>query len=128
MNALWMRALESAEAARVLLSRDLYNSAGSAAYFAMFNAARALLEEKGGIAPETIKRHSTVLRLFSDQFIRSGVLSVELGRAFRRAAETRGIADYQEAGLDHKATEAIIADMEQFMAVCKQLFSQGPKP
>ena len=75
MSDLWVKARENAKAARLLLEAQCYNSACTRAYYAMFTAARCLLHECAGIELDALKRHATVLRLFSLHFVREGAFS-----------------------------------------------------
>jgi uncharacterized protein (UPF0332 family) len=86
--------MENAAAAQLSFDNRLYNMGAGRAYYAMFTAARVLLSEVAGLDLERVRRHATVLRLFSPQFVREGLCTRELGRAFFRASQLRGTADY----------------------------------
>ena len=116
MSNLWQKALETAEEARLLLRRGHPNGAVSRAYYAAFTAARVLLIEKAGFKRADLRRHSAVLRLFSEKFIKTGVISAELGRGLHRLFEARASADYGEAPIDSEEAAQSLEAMAAFLA------------
>jgi len=96
-DTLWQKALASAVSARTLLAHGDGDGATSRAYYAMFNAARALLWLKHGLAPDEVKKHATVIRRFLQCFVKDGPLREEFGRLLLQAAEARLVADYDES-------------------------------
>lgn len=121
MSTLWNKAIEDADAARLLLDHELYNNACSRAYYAMFTAARAILEERGGISLEALKRHATVLQMFSLHFIKNGPLGGETGALLARPSRLRGIADYDDAPVGADQARQAITMMEQFLSEVAKL-------
>jgi uncharacterized protein (UPF0332 family) len=89
----------------------------------MFNAARALLVTRN-ISLGEIKRHATVLRLFSQHFVDGGPFDAELGRALRRASDTRMMADYEEAAVQAEEAGRILDAMDRFMTIAASIQSQ----
>jgi uncharacterized protein (UPF0332 family) len=78
------------------------------AYYAMFNAARTLLEADGAIAPDEVKSHASVLRLFSEVFVLSGRADRELGRGLNVVQTLRNKADYSRiVATAEEATKAV---------------------
>jgi uncharacterized protein len=120
VNALWAKGLEAAEEARMLLAGGKYDGASSRAYYSMFNVARALLEHDG-VELEAIKTHATVLRLVSLRLVRQEVIDKDLGRAFRRAAETRQIADYDMISVTEDEARDRVAAMERLILVAQPI-------
>jgi uncharacterized protein len=116
VSDLWTKAIEAAEDARMLFDAGRYNSACNRAYYAMFNAARALLIDKAGLAADAVKRHATVLRLFSQHFVERGPFDTEIGRLLRRASDARLVADYDVTAVRREEATTVIEAMEQFMA------------
>lgn len=94
---LWAKALAAAESARTLLEHGDGDGATSRAYYAMFNAARAMLWFTHGVEPGEAKTHATVIRRFSKHFVQNGPLDAEYGRLLMEAAQARMVADYDEA-------------------------------
>lgn len=93
--ALMARAARAGASARLLLNAGDVEGACNRAYYAMFDAARAALIAAGMHREQTAgKSHSGLIAAFSLNLVKSGRLSVELGRALNRAAEIRLVADY----------------------------------
>lgn len=84
------RAEHSLAAARELHARGYTDIAASRAYYAAFYAASAAILHAG---LETSK-HSGVVALIHQHFVRTGRLSREHGRAINWLYELRGIGDY----------------------------------
>lgn len=94
-NELMDKALRAAASARLLLDAGDVDGACNRAYYAMFDAARAALLWSGGqVSPTVAKTHSGLIAAFSLHLVKTGRLSVELGKTLNRAAEIRMIADY----------------------------------
>lgn len=131
MSGFWWRAREAADDANALFRAGRYNNACSRAYYAMFTAARALLIERGH-RPETAKRHATVLRLFSLEFVRDGPFDADDGRTLQRAGKTRITADYGEAGVTAEEARQVLASLDRFMNRAEQMIhgemKAGGKP
>lgn len=124
MNELWAKAVENAMAAEVSFDNGLYNAAAGRAYYAMFTAARVLLNELAGFALEDVRRHRAVMRYFSSDFIRRGLIDQNLGRAFLRSSHLRGTADYEPQSVSREDAEAVIATMRDFIATAEELLAR----
>jgi uncharacterized protein (UPF0332 family) len=124
LNPLWAKVMENAAAAQLSFDNRLYNMAASRAYYAMFTAGRVLLGEVEGLDLERVRRHATVLRLFSAHFVRKGLCSRELGRAFFRASQLRGTADYDFTPVGRAEAETAIKTMRGFLAFAEKLLSK----
>ena len=92
---LWRKALRTADDARLLYKAGSHDSACNRAYYAMFNAARALLARKG-VQPEAAKTHATVLRLFSLHYVKASYFEATQGKALAEAGRFRSQADYDK--------------------------------
>ena len=84
------RAEQSLAAARELHARGYTDIAASRAYYAVFYAASAALLQ----ADLETTKHSGVVALIHQHFVRTGRLSREHGRAINWLYELRGIGDY----------------------------------
>jgi uncharacterized protein (UPF0332 family) len=126
VNNFWEKAVRAAAGARVLFIADDYEGAASRAYYAMFAAARALLIAKGSKSGSA-KRHASVLRAFSDQFVRHGTLDAAVGRALRLASDTRNLADYGGVVLGPERVRAVMDSMEFFMAAVEAQIAKLPR-
>ncbi len=87
----------------------------------MFDAARSLL------APHPVdpKTHRGVLQLFSEKFVKTGVIPVEAGRSLKRAETSRYIADYEGQGLHLPEAAALVREAEEFVSLVQQVHAQG---
>ena len=121
---LWAKALTAAASARALLEQGDGNGSTSRAYYAMFNAARALLWLRDGIEPSESKKHATTIRRFSEQFVKTGLVPAELGRLFNEAAEARFIADYDEVDVGTAVAKERIEAMNRFLDALRILKDQ----
>lgn len=115
--------MENAAAAQLSFDNGLHNIAASRAYYAMFTAARVLLIDSG-FEPDQVRRHAAVTRFFSAQFVQRGLCDKELGRAFFRASQLRGTADYDPQSVGRDEAEAAIATMRDFIAFAEKLLSK----
>jgi uncharacterized protein len=118
-------AREAAEEARVLFRARLFGGACSRAYYAMFNAARAMRATRG-YRPEEVKTHKSVLRLFSLEFVKAGPLDAEVGKTLRRAADARQVADYA-GGVTAEEAEEVMAALERFMRHAEQILAPSDR-
>lgn len=121
MSALWEKVLENAKSAQLLSEASCFNASYSRAYYAMFTAARILLNEKEGIAFEALKTHASVARLFSLHFVKDGAFPEELAKAFRRAAQERGAADYSNESISRDECEDVLKAMHAFVNMSARL-------
>jgi uncharacterized protein (UPF0332 family) len=124
MTGLWNKARDAATEARLLFEADRYDGACSRAYYAMFNAARAILIAEG-IEPGSIKTHKTVQRLFSLHFVGKGLFDEDDGRALRRAGESRNLADYDDVNIGRTRALAVMEAMERFMAAAECIVARS---
>jgi uncharacterized protein (UPF0332 family) len=120
------QALTAAASAHLLLKNGDPAGATSRAYYAMFNVARALLWMKAGVEPEASKRHATVLRRFSEQFVKAGHLTPEIGQLLSKAGEARFIADYDEVDIGLEAARVRVEAMDRFIEAAAKLRDKQP--
>jgi uncharacterized protein (UPF0332 family) len=83
-------AREKLRGAEVLLRNSLFKESVARSYYAMFSAVRALL------AMEDLdsQKHSGVISLFNKHFVKSGMVSRDLGRLLLSARDYREKGDY----------------------------------
>ena len=88
--------LQSAEerlkAARLLLERKMYSDAVSRAYYAVFQAARAVLATKSLDS----RKHSGIIGIFNQQFIKTGILPRDYGKILKSCRDLREVSDYDD--------------------------------
>jgi uncharacterized protein (UPF0332 family) len=97
MNATaWLvKAERAAASAKLLLEAGDLEGACNRAYYAMFDAARAALMATGAPAEaQNAKTHNGLIAAFSRCLVKTGQVSVELGRTFNQAEEIRLVSDY----------------------------------
>lgn len=86
------KASEEIKNAHIALENELYRSAVSAAYYAMFHAARALLAKK----ELSSKSHSGLISVFSQNFVKPGMVDKNIGRILTDAYNLRIESDYED--------------------------------
>jgi uncharacterized protein (UPF0332 family) len=119
-----------AKARRALASARLLQQAGDAdgacnrAYYAMFDAARAVLSARdAGAEVAAARTHSGLIAAFSLRLVKTGTVAAELGRALNRVAELRQAGDYTSLPIpDDKAAWAL-AQAESFVAAMALLLA-----
>lgn len=84
------KAERSLEAAVMLLDKGYHDFAVSRAYYAMFYCAKAMLLTEG----ITAKKHSLIISLFCEKFVKSGEFSKELASYLLDAFRKREIGGY----------------------------------
>jgi uncharacterized protein (UPF0332 family) len=84
------RATESVDAAQLLLNSGMLASAMNRIYYSMFYAVQALLV----LRDVSFSKHGKVKGYFNREFIKTGILPVELGRLYNKAFEYRQKFDY----------------------------------
>lgn len=106
---------EALKSAETLQAAGLYRDAMSRTYYAVLHFARALLATKECFP----KSHHGVMQLFSQHFIKTGVIGVETGRILARQQKFREESDYTvESRFSPEAIEVEIADARLFREVC----------
>ncbi len=109
------RAQRALDSARLLLSAGDADGASNRAYYAMFDAARAVLISLEEPLP---KSHSGLIAKFGLRVVASGLVPKSLGMAFNRVQRIREIADYTGDGVGAAdARDAITAAEDSLAAV-----------
>lgn len=83
---------EKLDTAEMLLNNGKYKDSASRSYYAMFSAARALLATKGLDS----SKHSGVISLFNQHFVKPGVVKKELSKLLGGAKVVREKSDYAD--------------------------------
>jgi uncharacterized protein (UPF0332 family) len=91
------------------------------AYYAMLNAARAGLSERG----EYAKTHSGTWTLFSAAFVASGEFDQGLSALARRAQEARQRGDYEAAPPSPAEAAEFVEGAARFVAAVEALLTKG---
>lgn len=100
------------EEARVLLEANKIRGALSRAYYAMFDAGRALLYSKD---IET-KTHKDVIALLGEHFVKTKELDAWFSKTIKNAFNLRQEGDYEiEVNFGKEAVEQTVKDAEKFV-------------
>jgi uncharacterized protein (UPF0332 family) len=122
------RAHEVLEDAELMLNRSRLTSATNRTYYAMFYAAIALLATRD----LSSSRHSGVIALLNDHFVRAGVFPAELAAQLARAFDLRDRTDYDDyVQPEADAVREMFENARRFVAavegIIQPLFTQIPE-
>ncbi len=110
-----------AEAAQLLANRA-FRGAVNRLYYAAFYAARALL----ALRQVDAGRHSGVISLFQQLFIKPGLVAPEIGKTLARAFEKRQNTDYEDfATVDPADAQDLAAAVQTFVETCEALLDRS---
>jgi len=108
--------------ADLLLEQRHFNGALNRVYYAAFYAARALLATR----QLDSSRHSGVIALFQEHFVRTGLIPTDTARALPRTFEKRQTSDYGD--FSEPASEEVLSLREQvrgFIDACEEVLDTG---
>jgi len=115
------RSKQHLKSARDLVRNDDFADSISRSYYAIFQAARALLALEGVES----RKHSGVVSLFNRHFVKTGRVDKRLGVILKDAKRSREMADYTElAEFSREDAEGQIADAEVFIREVESLVSK----
>lgn len=125
-NALAQHRIARAHAALaeadLLIERQHFSGALNRVYYAAFYAARALLATRNLDS----SRHSGVIALFQEHFVRTGLVPTDTARALPRAFEKRQTSDYGD--FSEPSSDEVLAlrgQVEAFVRTCQQAVQMG---
>ena len=104
-------------AAREIARSGHPGSVVNAAYYAMLNAARAALSERG----EHAKTHSGTWTLFSAAFVANGEFDQELSALARNAKDAREKGDYEAAPPSAEEAAEFVNGAADFLAAVEAM-------
>ncbi|MEW6403187.1 MAG: HEPN domain-containing protein [Chloroflexota bacterium] len=117
------RAFETLESAKLVQEQG--NDPASVvnrAYYAMFYAALALLETIG----KEPSKHSGVLALFDQHFIKPGILPKEMGKFLHTAFDMRLSGDYEDkVKITEEAAVRVLDSAIQFVNSIRQKLTEN---
>ena len=120
------KAERAAVSAKLLLEAGDFVGACNRAYYAMFDAARAaLLVSSAPIEAEVARTHSGLIAAFSLHLVKSGRVSVELGRTLNRVERIRLIADYKGDAVELEQAAWAVQQAEVFVNTMRAGFMPG---
>jgi uncharacterized protein (UPF0332 family) len=109
------------QSAELLLNNGDYESSVSRSYYAMFYCVQALLLSKG----LTVSSHAGLNTVFSEHFVKTGLLPRQMSRELNRAFEKRQLGDYESVFvLSEDEAREILEKARAFMAICLDYLRQ----
>lgn len=119
---MYAAAQEKLDVARSLHAAGYYNDSLSRAYYAAFHAVSLLLFAHG----KSFSRHGQLIGAFNRDFVASGLLPKDLGKALGRLYDQRQVADYDifERAEGPEAFQGIL-DAEAIIAAVKVLVERS---
>jgi uncharacterized protein (UPF0332 family) len=116
------RAHDALDEAVLLIEARHFVGALNRLYYAAFYAARALL------AAKTLdsSRHSGVIALFQEHFVRTGLISTDVARALPRAFEKRRTSD--DGDFSEPTSEEVLSLRDQaraFVGACEKRLGES---
>ncbi|MGH9387462.1 MAG: HEPN domain-containing protein [Vicinamibacterales bacterium] len=112
------RARSALQEADLLIAQQHFNGAMNRVYYSAFYAARAVLATRSLDS----SRHSGVIALFQEHFVRSGFIAIDTARALPRAFEKRQSSDYGDFS-EPSADEvtSLRQQVDVFVRACEDL-------
>ncbi len=115
------RAGETCKDGLLLLEQGSPNGAISRFYYAAFHAARALLTTKGLDA----SRHTGVIRLFSQHFVKSGLILAATAKVLSRSFERRLDSEYEDyVSFSKEEAEDVGDEVQEFIRACEDALAK----
>lgn len=115
------RARQHLKSARDLLDYQDFADSVSRSYYAIFQAARALM----ALEQLDSRKHSGVVSLFNRHFVKTGRVDKQLGVALMDARRSREMADYSDvAEFSREDAESQLRDAEMFVERIAQLLAE----
>lgn len=106
------RAKTAIASAELLLSENDHDGSVSRSYYAMFYAAEALLLTKG----LKFSSHKSVISLYGEHFVKTGIFKHEIGKRLKRTFERRLEADYSFAPqIDEEEAKEVLNWTKEFV-------------
>jgi uncharacterized protein (UPF0332 family) len=119
-DELFHKASVAVASSELLLKSGDFDGACNRAYYAMFDAARAVLLVTGAVNDlSTIKTHNGLISAFSLHVVKTGFVSVELGKSINKVEDLRLLADYRGDEIELDKAQWALQQAQQFVAVMK---------
>lgn len=126
-QALLAKANRAVASAKLLLDAGDADGACNRAYYAMYDAARAALLASGSpVEPEITKTHNGLISAFSLHLVKTGRVSVELGKTLNKAEELRLVADYKGNPIEEEDAAWAVSQAQIFVQAMQTTFLPGP--
>lgn len=102
----------------ILIENELWNSTINRMYYACFHAVSALLIKNG----VKVKTHMGVRQAFGLHFVKTGKVSLELGRKFSRIYDKRQSSDYDDfIEFTKEEVEKLYPQIKEFIKTIESL-------
>lgn len=122
-DALTSKARQALKSAEVLLAAGDADGACNRAYYAMFDAARAALLASGAVSDlQSARTHSGLITTFSLHLVKSGKVSIDLGKSLNRVEELRLIADYKGDPIEQEDAAWAVNQAQVFVTALGEAF------
>lgn len=117
-----VKAERASASAIALLNIGDVDGASNRAYYAMFDAARAAILSLNLPGRLDIgKTHRGTLSAFSEHFVKTGVVSRELGLLLKHAETFRYVADYEGGSVELTDAQDIVQQAQIFVSVLRSI-------
>ncbi len=117
---LMLNAEETLQAAETLLNEGFLRDAMNRAYYGIFYAAEALLNEKD----LRFKKHGSVHGSFSQYFVKTGLIDAKYHKLLTKSFGQRMLGDYDEVTkFTAEEVSEIVKQAWEFLAVAKKFLN-----
>lgn len=107
---------------KTLFDAGRYRGAVNRIYYAMFYTVGALALKQGF----STSSHAQLRGYFNREYVKTGLVSVELGKAYGVAFDSRTKGDYEDLVVfEHEQVSALLADAQAFVNTVAQLAESG---
>lgn len=118
----WMsRSVRAVLTAKNNIEIDDPDAACNRSYYSMYYAACAALTAAGHPIGKT---HKTVINTFSEKFVKTGMVPVELGQIFKASEYSRYVADYGDDGIDLALAQERVREAGVFVGAVRQMIAR----
>ena len=115
------KALRAYEQACGVIGLEYWETAANRLYYAAYNAVSALLIANG----DTAQSHSGVIHMFGLHFIKTGKVSVEMGRLYHKLFTMRLTGDYDDTyGITEDDVRPLVEPAKQLIDLAVSMAKQ----
>ena len=112
------RSFEAYEEALVLFNTDHWNACVNRLYYSCFYSVNALLVKNNFSS----SKHSGVRALFNKEFIKTGIISIEMGAHYNELFGLRQESDYEDFfQVDKKTADSLLKETLNFINFIKNI-------
>ncbi len=124
IESLIQRAGRTITSAELLLNEGDFDSSVSRSYYAMFYAAEAVLLTK----ELKFSSHRSVISLFGEHFVKTGIFEPDMGKKLSKAFEKRLVGDYSYAPqIDEDTAKEVLNRAREFIKEIEDYLSKRDK-